>query len=157
MMPLYKVLGYCGVIPFFVFTLGLYFFDAAIGKYFMAMQMFYASLIASFLAGIHWAHSFPAHREGQMLCAMIPTILSLLMLGAGLVILFGGLLMMIPSKILLSAFFLIYALMFITIYIFDWQWLDQTKLPEDYILFRLQITIIVSGLLFLSFGGIWLH
>lgn len=157
MTHLYKVLGYCGVIPFFLFTVGLYVFDAMIGKYLMAAQMIYASMIASFLAGIHWSHAFPAHREGQMLSAMLPTILSLFMTGFGLLILFGGLMTMMPSKIILSLFFIIFALMFITIYVFDWQWLDRKQLPDGYIGFRAVITGIVSGLLILSIGGIWLH
>lgn len=157
MTPLYKVLGYCGVIPFLIFTLGLYAFDETIGKFLMAAQMLYAGLIASFLAGVHWSHSFTGSREGQMLSAMLPTIVSLIINGLGFVILFGGLLTLLPSKILLSLFFIIYAAMFIIIYIFDWQWLDKERLPEGYISFRAQITALVSGLLLLSVGGIWLH
>lgn len=157
MTPLYKVLGYCGVIPFLVFTLGLYAFDETIGKFLMAAQMLYAGLIASFLAGVHWSHSFPGSREGQMLSAMLPTIISLIMTGLGFVILFGGLLTMLPSKIILSLFFLFYAAMFVVIYIFDWQWLDKTRLPEGYIAFRAKITVIVTGLITISIGGIWLH
>lgn len=157
MTPLYKVLGYCGLIPFFIITLGLYAFDAGIGKYLMAMQMVYAGLIASFLAGVHWSHSFFKSSEGQMLCAMIPAIVSLFLIGFGLVVLFGGLMTMLPSKILLSLFFIIYAAMFIAIYVFDWQWLDREKLPEGYINFRMKITGLVSTLLILSIGGIWLH
>lgn len=157
MTPLYKVLGYCGVIPFLIFTLGLYVFDETIGKYVMAMQMMYAGLVVSFLAGIHWSHSFPDSREGQMLCAMLPTILSLFMTGLGFVILFAGLMTMLPSKIILSLFFILYAALFVVIYIFDWQWLDQTRLPEGYIGFRAQITMIVVTFLVLSIGGIWLH
>lgn len=157
MTPLYKVLGYCGVIPFLAFTIGLYVFDDGIGKYLMAMQLIYAGLIASFLAGIHWSHSFPEHREGQMLSAMLPSIISLIIVGVSLVVLFGGLMTMLPSKLLLSLFFIIYAAMFIVIYIFDWQWLDKTKLPDGYIKFRAQITFQVTALILLSIGGVWLH
>lgn len=92
-----------------------------------------------------------------MLSAMLPSIISLIIIGVSLVVLFGGLMTMLPSKLLLSLFFIIYAAMFIVIYIFDWQWLDKTKLPDGYIKFRAQITFQVTALILLSIGGVWLH
>ena len=157
-MPLFKVLGYLGVLPFALSALGVLAFDSDgnLGKYAIAIQILYAGLIVSFLSGIHWAHSFPRSSEGQMLLSMIPSVLSLFLIIFTDIILFGNMLSLMPSKILLSLIYIIFTGMYWAIYILDWQHLELEKFPEDYLKFRLTITLIVCAALFTSVIGIWI-
>lgn len=157
-MPLFKVLGYLGVLPFVLTALGVLAFDSDgnFGKYAIAIQMLYAGLIASFLSGIHWAHSFPRSSEGQMFLSMTPSVLSLFLISFTDIILFGNLLSLTPSKILLSLIYLIFTGLYWAIYILDWQHLDLEKFPEDYLKFRMKITVLVSLTLICSLVGLWI-
>lgn len=157
-MPLFKVLGYVGVLPFLLMALGILTFDSDgnFGKYAIAIQVLYAGLIVSFLSGIHWAHAFPRSSEGQMLLSMVPSVLSLFLISVADIILFGNMLSQMPSKILLSLIYLIFTALYWAIYILDWQHLDLEKFPEDYLKFRFKITLIVCAALFTSVVGIWI-
>mgnify|MGYP001393995639 CR=1 FL=1 len=115
-----------------------------------------AGLISSFMSGIHWTHSFPRSSEGQMLLAMVPPIASLIMISAGLFILYGGMLTMLPSKILLSLFFALYTIIFLALLLFDSMNLIIKEFPEDYLKFRSGVTILVVMALIATGVSLWI-
>ena len=137
-----SLLGYAGALPFVAFGV----FQAVIGDghehSFTVdfLQVAYAAMILSFLAGIHWREAVPARHLGQMLFAMIPPIASL-----GLV----TLTLWIGSAYPLMGF----AALFGLVYWADHHYIRVTDFPEGYMRFRLSLTVIVSLSLLASAGA----
>lgn len=155
MTHLYKVLGYSGAIPFICAALGIFLFKT-LAYWFLAFLILYAGLIASFLGGVHWSHALVRKSEGQMLLAMLPALLSLLLSGWGLVLISGGLAVLIFGKVLLCAVLGIYILLYFTLLVMDGQWLDKNLLPDGYMRMRTGITLIVVFCLLASMAFLWI-
>lgn len=144
MPAFFAILGYLGLIPFIGFAIGLYTisepsFIAACAT----MQLVYAGLIASFLAGMHWSHGLPRQHKVQLSLAMVPSILSLVLIFHALMT-YG---FAIPL--------LIMAIGFVGLYVADKKLLEPAWLDEDYFVLRLRLTAIVSVCLFLSALSFW--
>ena len=145
MPKFYQGLGYAGLIPFIGFTVGLF---ALSNPSFIAacatMQVVYAGLIASFLAGMHWSHGLPRQHKVQLSLAMVPSIASLLL---------------IFFCLLTYNYFIpliVMGFMFIGLYAADKKLLEPAWLDLDYFKLRLRLTAIVSVCLFLSALSFWI-
>lgn len=127
-----SLLGYAGALPFVAFGV----FQAMIGDghehSFTVdfLQIAYAAMILSFLAGIHWREAVPSQNLSQLLFAMLPPIASLALIGLAL---WMG-----------TAYPLIgFAALFGVVYWADHHFIRITDFPEGYMRFRLSLTIIV--------------
>lgn len=156
MTPLYKVLGYLGALPFIGAAAALFIFDETLARLALGFLFMYAGLIASFLGGVHWAHSFIGHREGQMLLSMLPSLLSLVLSGWGIILLTSGMLAVTFGHVLLSVALGLYILLYAAILIMDAQWLDKEKLPAGYMTTRSFITLCVIASLVASIVFLWI-
>lgn len=155
MIQLYKVLGYLGALPFICGATGLFIFDETLGALLLGLLFLYAGMIASFLGGVHWSHGFIGHREGQLLLAMTPTLIAMVLSGWGLVLLASGMLAVGFGHVLLSAALGLYILLYLAILLMDWQWLDRSKLPPDYMRTRTGITMVVIASLAACVVFLW--
>lgn len=139
----YKLLGYCGLIPFTLFMIGLFSLepltkDAGWVAACATMQLVYAGLILSFLAGMHWSHGLPRNHKLQLSLAMLPSVLSLPLVFFAL----------LTYQFAMPLVFM--ALGFVAMYFADKKFLEPSWLEETYFKLRLQLTVIVSVCLFLS-------
>ena len=157
MTPLYKTLGYAGALPFILCALGLLVFHGALGTALLSVQLIYAGLILSFLGGVHWVHAFPRSSEGQMLLAIAPSILALILNSLAFLSLFSGWFSPILQTLICTFTLIIYLFGFIFMYATDLQSLDQEEFPDDYMDFRLKVTILVCAALGVSAMAIWMQ
>lgn len=142
-LPFYQKLGYAGVLPFIICTIGLLIADQGVLRsVFILTQMAYGGMILSFLGGVHWSHALPKNNERQMILAMIPTI-------AGLFLFILPVVLQVYS---LSLFGM--ALGFLMLYIMDKRYLNADQLPCGYIAFRRKITMIVFSCLAVSITSV---
>jgi len=131
--------GYAGVMPFILFMLtGFAITTTKQAETLSFLQMSYATMILSFLGGIHWGQALPRRHAQQISFAMIPTIA-----GFGLM---AWALFIDPYLPLLGA-----AALFWMIYYADLKWMPVDFIPEGYFKFRLRLTQIVSATLIISF------
>ncbi len=150
MPPLYKSLGYAGVLPFVACTITLFFVTEFSDEAIISLvQLAYGSMILSFLAGVHWAQAINPRNENtntrrHMIVAMAPTILCL-----GLFIL-----PVYTQSYEWSLFALAHA--FIFTYSLDAVLLNTEDLPEGYLSFRLKVTGIVFVCLLCSAFIVWM-
>lgn len=134
-----SLLGYAGAVPFVGFGI----FQTVIGDRhehsFMVnyLQVAYAAMILSFLAGIHWREAISAHNTKQILFAMVPTILSL---GLVALTLWIG-----PAYPLIG-----FAVLFGLVYLADRNYIRPGDFPKGYMRFRLSLTLIVIMSLLIS-------
>lgn len=136
-MDLYKVLGYKGALPFIALTALLFLVDGHSAEIALA-QLAYASMILSFLAGVHWSHGLPRNNHKQVFLAMQPTI---------------GAMFLFVMAIVTNGYGVILLLMaagFPLVYMMDKKLLEATWLPDGYFDFRRKITILVTICLVLS-------
>lgn len=144
-MTLYKIFGYAGALPFLALAFGLTVLPSGEARETLALiQLCYAGMIASFLAGVHWAHALPKDNPAQIFAAMQPTILSLFLITMALVTGEYGVI------------FILMALGFLGLYTLDRKLLDPSLLPEGYFDFRRRITTIVTAALIISAAAFWL-
>jgi chromate transport protein ChrA len=134
-LPVY--FGYAGVIPFIFFMLFTLVADFDDYKSLTIVQIAYASMIASFLAGVHWGQAIPAQNNRQMSFAMIPTIASLFLL-------IWAILAdpVLPLAGMAGLFWMIYAA--------DKKYMPLDFIPDGYFAYRRNLTIIVSSTLLIS-------
>lgn len=156
MTPLYIILGYLGALPFIAAAAALFMFDETLAGLALGFLFLYAGLIASFLGGVHWAHAFLDSREGQMLLSMVPSLLSLVLSGWGIILLTSGMLAVIFGHVLLSLALGLYILLYAGILIMDAQWLDKERLPAGYMTTRTGVTLCVIFSLIASIVFLWI-
>lgn len=136
-----KILGYLGVLPFIIFLMGAVFFKSApmMGNLFIAFQIFYASIILSFVSGVHWPLALKNDDNIRLSYCMIPTIISLFLMGFVFIGVF-----IYPL--------LAMVIMFTGVYMLDKKYADQSGWGKDYLTFRRNVTLIVCAILLISFG-----
>lgn len=136
-IPLY--FGYTGVIPFFFFMLLAFVVDDPTDmRVVNILQTSYATMILSFLGGIHWGQALPTSNHQQMAFAMTPTIVGLFLMGMAL--------------IFESPFVLLFlAGMFWVVYYADTKLMPLDYIAEGYFTFRRNLSIAVSTILVLTF------
>lgn len=135
-MNLYKLLGYKGALPFIVIAVLLFVVEDKTP--FALAQMAYASMILSFLGGVHWAHGLPRDNHKQVFIAMQPTIFAMFIF------------VMALATQAYAPMLGLMALLFPLIYIMDQKYLDTDQLPEGYFAFRKNLTLKVSVALLAS-------
>ena len=155
MIALYKTLGYSGALPFILCALGLLAFHGGLGTALLTVQLTYAGLILSFLGGVHWVHAFPRNSEGQMLLAIAPSLLALFVNSLAFLSLFSGWFSPALQTLICTFALVVYIFGFIFMYGTDLQSLDKEEFPDDYMDFRLKVTILVCGALGVSAMAIW--
>lgn len=136
-----KILGYLGVLPFIIFLMGAVFFKSApmMGNLFIAFQIFYASIILSFVSGVHWPLALKDNDNLRLSFSMVPTVVGLFVM----------------SFVFLGVFvypLLMMAGMFIAVYFFDKKYAQQSGWDKHYMAFRLRTTLIVTAILLITFG-----
>jgi hypothetical protein len=87
---------------------------------------------------------------------MLPSLLSLVLSGWGIVLLTSGMLAVTFGHVLLSAALGLYILLYVAILIMDAQWLDKEKLPAGYMTTRTGITLCVTLSLIASIVFLWI-
>jgi len=122
----------------------------------LAFRLVYAGLLASFRGGVHWAHALVTKREGQMLLAMAPSLISLILTCWAVLMISGGLIALIYGKLLLSGVAAVYSLLYFSLLIMDAKWLDPELLPDSYMKTRSGITLIVIASLAASIVFLWI-
>jgi len=133
-LPVY--FGYAGTVPFILIMLMSFF--AEDNQMFSFLQMSYGTMILSFLGGVHWGQAIPTGNNKQLTFSMMPTIVCLaLMLWVFLIDPFLPLLIM--------------AGLFWAVYYADKKLMPPDYIPEGYFKYRLNLTIIVSSALLLTF------
>jgi len=135
-----QVLGYAGALPFLGLALGLSIIqdDIITIKLLTVLQLTYASLILSFLGGVHWPEALKERDNIRLLLCMMPTII-----GFGLMI-WG--VTHDPVQPLLGAI-----LLFWFVFIVDKKYYDGRTYPDGYLPFRFNLTLLVTALLFFSY------
>lgn len=140
-MTLYpKILGYLGALPFVVIAFALIVFhdDTVRTSFFAVLQLCYASMILSFLGGVHWPYAVAGRDNLRLTLSMIPTIICAALLYIGFS--FNP---FYPLLGVASLFWFVFAL--------DKKYYDMLVLPDGYLSYRRTLTMIVSGLLVLSY------
>ena len=139
-IPLYKIYGYAGILPFVLILLGLMVFsdDTPRTLYLDMMLLCYSGLILNFLAGIHWPMAVKERDNIRLSLAMAPTIICFGLVYAGLTY--------SPLWPLLVIFILFWHQ-----YLIDRKYYSLLDFADGYLKFRLRLTSIVSGLVLLSF------
>lgn len=138
MKGLYLYFGYAGALPFIALCITAFsVYDPENLKIINTLQMAYASMILSFLAGIHWIVGLQKQDWRQIFFSMAPTVTCLFLMLWGL--LFGFTMPLAIS-----------AMLFWVIYFMDMQFLPKKAFPEGYFIFRARLTFIVSAVLFLN-------
>jgi hypothetical protein len=131
--------GYFGVVPFILFMLaGLAVETSKQAEALSFLQMSYATMILSFLGGVHWGQALPRGHTQQISFSMIPTIA-----GFGLM---AWAVFMDPYLPLLGA-----AGLFWIIYFMDSKLMPVEFIPEGYFKYRFRLTSIVTATLLISF------
>lgn len=144
MNKLYKILGYAGAIPFVLCAASLFYFQPQnLLSSIALIELAYAGFIASFLAGVHWAHALPRGHNLQALLAMLPTIIALGLFT--IAFLTGSLVWPL----------LIGSIGFKLLFLMDKKFLEPDWLPADYFKFRIIITLIACTSLLLSAISFW--
>ena len=133
-LPIY--FGYAGIVPFVLMTF-VFLFAGEKAQVLGILQLSYASMILSFLGGVHWGQAIPSNHKKQLSFSMIPTV-------AGLILLF--------IYIFGFHFFatLGFAAMFWITYEADKKLMPIEYIPPGYFVFRRNLTIIVVCLLVIS-------
>jgi|GEM_PF-1503113 len=142
------IYGYAGALPFLAFMAVPFFVNNPdLANAARSLHLIYGAMIASFLAGPLWLEGLRRGDKLRPSIAMLPTILSLLL-------------------ILTAAFFnisiplILMAVLFWGLYFADHALLPLSELPHGYMRFRLTLSIIVSasficaGLYLLSTSGL---
>ena len=139
-IPLYKKLGYAGLIPFALFVLGLMIYgnDTPRTLYLCMLLMAYSSMILSFLSAVHWPLALKNNDAIRLSLSMAPTIICLVLLYVGLTY--------TPLWPLLVIFILFWHQ-----YLIDRKYFTLLEFPDGYLKFRLRITAITSGLVLFGF------
>ena len=139
-LPLYKIYGYAGIIPFVLFLAGLMVFsnDTPRTLYLDMMLLCYSGLILSFLAGAHWPMAVKGRDNIRLSLSMAPTVICILLIYMGLTY--------TPLWPLLAVFVLFWHQ-----YLIDRKYYSLLDFADGYLAFRLRITSIVSGLVLVSF------
>lgn len=73
------LLGYAGLIPFVVLSMGLWVFPESIQDMLHAPLLSYAAIILSFMGAVHWGLAMSSHDQldqGQMALSIIPPLLA---------------------------------------------------------------------------------
>jgi hypothetical protein len=144
MHSLPKILGYLGIVPFALFTIGTFLPILPREENiitFTTAQFFYSGMILSFLSGIHWAQAVQIQDKKRVLLSMLPTIFCL-----ALSFIF------IETNMVAMCLFLL-GLAFALVYAADKFYAARDQWPKGYITLRLRITAIVMVLLFIQAGG----
>ena len=157
MIPLYKTLGYLGAVPFYLCAFGmLAFHDGWLASMFQTVIVVYAGLILAFMGGVHWPQSFPRSSEGQMLLSIGSSLLAFTLTLLALFSLYGGWFGGALHLIVMSLCLALYILGFVFMYAFDLQSLDQEDFPDDYMDFRMKVTIFVCIALLGALISLWM-
>mgnify|MGYP006427303531 CR=1 FL=1 len=136
MSRLFLTFGYAGILPFALFT-AMIVFGGDAARSVTNLQIAYAGMILSFLAGVHWGQALTAGNAKQISFSMAPTIISLCLfliniIGYSFPALIGT------------------AFMFLILFEADKRFLVQELLPPGYFRFRRNLTWIVAALLITS-------
>lgn len=136
-----KILGYLGVLPFLLCLLGLMFFNAhpVMGKIFIVFQISYSSMIVSFLGGVHWPLALKNDDKFRLTLCMAPTVISIF------VLLYAFLINPVHTL-------LVWAMLFFGVYILDKKYADESGWNNEYLIFRRNITLVVTAILLITFG-----
>ncbi|MEM6780539.1 MAG: DUF3429 domain-containing protein [Pseudomonadota bacterium] len=122
----YQVLGYAGLIPFWGLAVGSFVID---DPRFISTQLAYAAIILSFLGGAHWPRAVESKCPFYLVLTMLPSIFALGAFVAGL----------FYPAIALGVF----SLLFIAMFVMDKKFLKLDPMPDDYVRFRIILTVLV--------------
>lgn len=156
MFPLYKALGYIGIIPIFMAAVGGLFLHDTWGAAWLLFQLLYSGLSMTFYSGVHWAQSFRRSNEDLMVMSMVPATLAAFITCLSLIFFQWEILSGLVLNIVYSSFLLIYIVMFLLMYVLDAHHMKKEDFPIGYFGFRLRITLMVSSCLCVSIAAIWL-
>lgn len=139
MISRYQIFGAAGFLPFLAFTLLI--IDLETGSkaenLILLSQVAYASIILSFLGGIHWAMGIQEDNKAQLSFSMLPSMIALFSMMAALINA-----PVIPLYIL--------ALAFVLVFVGDRLFLESSEWPKGYMKFRISLTLLVVGMLIAS-------
>lgn len=124
-----KILGYAGLIPFFIFSIGswipLPIFDDAV-----AILIAYAAVILSFIGAVHWGVVMSNNDDRHsmhLLASVVPSLV-------------GWIALLIP--VTPALFILLFG--FIIHILYDWSVHEKLVFPEWYLPMRVRLTSAVS-------------
>ncbi len=100
-------------------------------------------MILNFLAGIHWVKAMEQDNKIRLALSMLPTISCLALI----------FLVILTQSSIIPLIFLVFA--FGGIYMLDRFYQHVDKWPSDYMVFRMRITLIVSSILILHAGYLY--
>jgi len=137
----YQILGYAGVLPFALFAVGLYLSSSnpIMGNLMLVMQMVYGAIIISFLSGAHWSGAVRDKNMLRMCFSILPTILLL-------PIIFWGM-SNSPMQALLMMIAVLWGVFAMDRGYFYYRSGDEASMPRGYILYRFNLTMLVSIIL----------
>ena len=141
----YQLLGYGGVIPFVAFFVGYYFNKDSLvfGNLLLVMQMSYGAIIISFLSGAHWSMAIQEKNILRMILSVVPTIVLM-------PVMFWGM-SHSPAQALLMMIVLLWGVFAMDRGYFYYRRDDKMSMPRGYILYRFNLTMLVTIILFATY------
>lgn len=140
----YQIMGYLGVLPFFGFLFGLYYFqnEFITANIMIVMQMIYGAIIISFISGNHWVDAVRNKSIFRITLSLLPTIFLI-------PIIFWGL-SHSPAQAILGMIALFWYLFALDRGFFYYR-SEGISMPRGYILYRFNLTLLVTIILFATY------
>lgn len=140
---LFKVLGYTGALPFWVFaTLIATTYNPHHVVVVSLAHMIYGSMILSFLGGTLWMRALQDENKILMSVAMLPTIISGFIIMAYAILQFSGMFAPMPLASLLL--YMAVGVLFVMLMLIERKALDYSTFPKGYYCLRKNLTILAA-------------
>lgn len=144
MPSLYKIFGYTGALPFWACAAYLISTeDSGMAIIMTIAQMGYGAMILSFLGGVFWFQGLRDQSKLLLSLAMLPTILSAIVTLVFIFLVSGAPKAPVFFFWISLTFYFLLPILFIAQLLLEYRWLDRSLVPQGYLCFRKNITIIV--------------